>query len=285
MNKKTTDNKRAYHHSEAWLKKHAEKLAASKTVAKKTSTKTAAKKRAKKQMAKKIAKKTAKKIGEKPSKHTMKTAIKVFDHAKKHVSGLKKCTKQIGKFISETMKTGDEKYIAKVQKLFARIGYVYTPENQFVTFENNAKVKLPKVKVAKKISEKKDPVAKKPRAKKQKIAETPAIPEVSAPSNDNEKIAHDHVEEPSVIPADPIDLDTIALDTEENNELDVQDEVEELENIEKRDDETDEEFSDRLEEERERLREEREIECDMAADADDVRAQILAEQEDNGDFS
>ena len=58
-----------------------------------------------------------------------------------------------------------------------------------------------------------------------------------------------------------------------------------MENIEKRDDETDEEFNDRLEEERERLREEREIECDMAADADDVRAQILAEQEDNGDFS
>ena len=253
MNKKTTDNKRAYHHSEAWLKKHAEKLAASKT---------------------------AKKISEKPSKHTMKTAIEVFDHAKKHVSGLKKCTKQIGKFISETMKTGDEKYIAKVQKLFARIGYVYTPENQFVTFENNAKLELPKVKVAKKISEKKDPVAKKPRAKKQKIAETLAIPEVSAPSNDNEKIAHDHVEEPSVIPADAIDLDT-----EENNELDIQDEVEELENIEKRDDETDEESNDRLEEERERLREEREIECDMAADADDVRAQILAEQEDNGDFS
>ena len=280
MNKKTTDNKRAYHHSEAWLKKHAEKLAASKTAAKKTSTKTSAKKRVKKQMAKKIAKKTAKKISEKPPKHTMKTAIKVFDHAKKHVSGLKKCTKQIGKFISETMKTGDEKYIAKVQKLFARIGYVYTPENQFVTFENNAKVKLPKVKVAKKTSEKKDPVAKKPRAKKQKNAETPAIPEVSAPSNDNEKIAHDHVEEPSVIPADAIDLDA-----EENNELDIQDEVEELENIEKRDDETDEEFNDRLEEERERLREEREIECDMAADADDVRAQILAEQEDNGDFS
>lgn len=275
--KNSNSMKRAYHHSEAWLKKHAEKL--TKKEAKKTSKKEIKKeaikkpmKRTKKQMAKKLLKKVKKNVEvKKPVRHTMKTAVQLFDQIKWHVSAVKKSTKNVGKFLTEAMKTGDEKYIAKVLKLFGRIGYVYTADNQIVTFENNAKVKLPKVKVSK--VEKKDndkPVVEKNLHIKKQAAAKP-------------------VEEPTkpVTFATPLiasvatfedEAEEIENDFDENAELDEFDDAEELDMTEKREDESDEEFRDRIKEEREIAREQAEAEAE-------ARDEIFAAQDDNGDFS
>lgn len=247
--------KRPYKHSETWLKKHAAKLSTKNKIEKSEKKMPNGVKRAKKS-----------------TKRTLKDALKIFNSTKKHVSNIKKCTKHIGKFLAETLKTGDEKYIAKVLKLFGRIGYVYAPEYDFVTFENGAKVKRPKVKIAA------DPAKKERRAKKQ-----------MAKKEENLESTRSVAAEPStpnLVQFTNDDADEIADDTEDAENVDLaNEEDEEIDDFEKNEDETDEEFRDRLEETRQQIREEREMEQNMQDEAEDLRDEIFAIQEENGDFS
>lgn len=300
MNNTATVTKRSYHHSEAWLKKHAEKLAAKKpaqklekkeivkktakkikpivkkqmakkpSIKKQMAKKPLAKKPAQKAVAKKLVKKpiSAKAI-KKPVKLTMQNAVNVFTHAKKHVSGMKKCTKEIGKFFTEAFKTGDEKYIAKVVKLFERIGYVYDSLSETVSFENDAKVKLPKAKPTKK-------------SIVEKVTAVPDEEKVTAVPDEETKAPEMPTVIPIVelpgIPEIAVASNELETDENENEELDSSDDAIEFDMPEKNADETDEEFQDRL-------IEEREIARDMAESEADTRNEIFAAQEENGDFS
>lgn len=237
MNNTTSPVKRSYHHSEAWLKKHTEKLTAKKDM---------------KKLAQKLEKKPT--VKESPAKLTMKNAVNVFNFNKKHVGALKKSMKEISKFLTEAFKTGDDKYVAKVLKLFERIGFTCDLESGVLMFKVDSKVKLPTVKIPKQ----------------------PTVEKVTDAS-DIEVMTS---KMPSVLAAPKIPMvdDVLDADTDENEELDDADDGIEFELSEKRDDETDEEFLDRMTEEREIAREHLEAE-------DETRDEIFAAQEENGDFS
>ena len=256
----TIKTKRPYHHSEAWLKKHAAKKQMARKPAKQAAKKEAVKKTSKK-MKKQMARKPAKKGGKKPTakKLTMQNAVTFFNRNKKYVRNIKKTTKELGKFLTEVFKTGDEKYISCVLKLFERIGYVYDSKTGFVTFENSAKVKLPKVKAEKPTSsDEKNPRVKcqhKDDGKSSTSAESvPVSAKPVAPAPEPEDISAE-------------------LDTQ-----DAEEELAELALTEKREDEDDDEF-------RERMREEQEIERAAEEEEDETRAEIFEAQEENGDFS
>lgn len=167
--------KRAYHHSEAWLAKH-EKLMA-KRAAKGTMNKPGRK--IKKDLKKRElkVKKMEVKADKKAAKEFTKELHKIFEGGRKQVSAVKKLTKTIGKFLTNAAKNPDPKAFARATKLFGILGYVYDPETGFVNWENNAKVKLPKVKakkeevVAEPTNEEKPKKLRRPRVKKDKGSE------------------------------------------------------------------------------------------------------------------
>ena len=133
--------KRAAYAKKYYAQLKAKKAEASgKPVVKKAAAKAEAKKagRPKKQF--------AAKSNEKSSKLTMKSAYKLFGKTAKSVSNLKKCSKEIGKFYTEALKTSDQKYISRVSKLFSKIGFTYSADKSLMEFESNAKVKTPKAK-------------------------------------------------------------------------------------------------------------------------------------------
>lgn len=278
MNKNTT--KRTYKHSDAWLVKHAAKADVKKQV--KKDMKKPSKKIAKGADVKKHAKKDVKPVktvkavkplkkqvkAEKPAKITMKEAVKVFNQTKKSVSALKKSTKIIGKFFNTVLKTGDQKYQERVMKLFARIDYVYTPENSLYTFENTFKVKQPKIK----------------KEKTSDITVPVDTTLVEAPKKRRgRKAAAQKVIEPEVISPVPVEAfaeptDDELAEVENTLEFDaIENAIEDDEISKRNDDEDEDEYQQRLEEER-IIRENEE------ADRLQSEADIFGAAEDNGDI-